>query len=327
MTGNSGILVAALSAAVVTVGSCATSAPAVVRVDVAVHLAPDGRADVHESIVVRVDAPTSFQRVVRPDRAESVAFIGASIDGEPVPAVDGNARDPLRVIWPLDEPSDRVRTLELRYRASGVLAIHGRRGEFAWSALPAPRGYPIGAVRIVLTVPGGAVRVGAWGMAEPDWTVAELPDGITATRADVSPRETATLLAEVAVDPAGLVEPRWQHEAELGRQLIPAFIAGGLFILVIGAGVVGIIRFEATTRPGGTVTAHTAHGLYMAGVVCLVFGVFIAGVAAFAVARYGAWSMAIPTSILLVGLLFALVGKAPALRAAGDGWRGQGRGD
>jgi len=78
---------------------------------------------------------------------------------------------------------------------------------------------------------------------------------------------------------------------------------------------------------GGDSPAHTAHGLYMAGVVCLVFGVFIAGVAAFAVARYGAWSMAIPTSILLVGLLFALVGKAPALRAAGDGWRGQGRGD
>src|SRR5688572_27021320 len=106
VTGHSGILVGALSVAVVTVGGCATSAPAVVRVDVAVHLAPDGRADVHESIVVRVDAPTTFQRVVRPDRAESVAFIGASIDGEPVPAVDGNARDPLRVIWPLDEPTD-----------------------------------------------------------------------------------------------------------------------------------------------------------------------------------------------------------------------------
>lgn len=309
MTGHSFSLAAALSAAVVTMGSCATSAPAVVRVDVAVHLAPDGQADVHESIAVRVDAPTTFERVVRPDRAESVAFIGASIDGEPVPAVEGDARHALRVVWSLDEPSDRVRTLKLRYRASGVLAIHGRRGEFAWSALPAPRGYPIGAVRIVLTVPGGAVRVGAWGLAEPDWTVAELPDGIAATRADVSPGETATLLAEVAVDPARLVEPRWQHEAELGRQLIPAFIAGGLFILVIGAGVVGIIRFEATTRPSRTVMPPTAHGLYTAGVVCLAFGVLMVGVAAFMLGRYGAWSMAIPTSILLVGLLFVLVGK------------------
>ena len=329
MTGHRFILAAALSAAVATAGSCVASAPAVVRVDVAVILAPDGQADVHESIAVRVDAPTAFERVLRPDRAEAVTFIGASIDGEPVPAVDGDARDALRVIWPLDEPSDRVRTLELRYRASGVLAIRGRRGEFAWSALPAPRGYPIGAVHIVLTVPDGAVRVGDWGLAEPDWTVAELPDGIAATRADVGPGETATLLAEVAVDPAGLVEPRWQQEAELARQLVPAFIAGGLFILVIGAGVVWIIRFEAITvsreRPWHqSVPPRTAQGLVTAGIACLVLGALVASIASLAMGRYGIWSLAIPASILAVGVLFVLVGKSPGRGQPAGGYNAGG---
>ncbi len=310
MTRDSAILAAVLTAAVVTVSSCEPSARTeVARVDVAIHLAPDGQADVHESITVRVDAPTTFERVVRPDRAESLVFVGASVNGVPVAAVDMDAGAALRVTWPLGAPGDRLRTLELRYRAFGVLAIHGRRGEFAWSALPTPRASPIETARIVLTVPAGTVRVGEWGLAEPDWAVAELPDGIAATRMDVSPADTATLLAEVAVDPTGMVEPRWQHEAELGRQLVPAFIAGGLFILVIGAGVVWIIRFEATTRPGRTLTPHTARGLFTAGLVCLVFGVLIAGVASFTVSRYGTWSMAIPASILVVGLLFVLVGK------------------
>ena len=248
------------------------------------------------------------------DRAESLVFGGAWIDGAPVPVVDGDARPTLRVAWPIDEPGDRVRTLELRYRAFGVLALHGRRGALVWSALPVPRGYAIGAARIVLTVPAGAVRVGEWGLAEPGWTVIELPDGIAATRTGLSPGDTATLLAEVAVDPAGMVEPRWQHDAELGRQLIPAFIAGGLFILVIGVGVIGIIWFERASlsrdrRWRQSLPLQTASGLYTAGIVCLIFGSIVTGIVYVGIGRYGSWALAIPISILLVGLLFVLVGK------------------
>jgi hypothetical protein len=314
VTVPSAVLAAALTAAAVTLSSCATSPPTVLRVDVAVHLTPDGQADVYESIAVRVDAPTTFERVVRPNRAESLAFGGAWIDGAPMTAGDGDAGPALRVNWSLDEPGDRVRTLELRYRASGVLALHGRRGALAWSALPVPRGYSIGAARIVLTVPAGAVRVGEWGLAEPDWTVIDLPDGIAATRTGLSPGDTATLLAEVAVDPAGMVEPRWQHDAEFGRQLIPAFIAGGLFILVIGVGVIGIIWFERASlsrdrRWPQPLPPQTASGLYTAGIVCLIFGSIVAGIVYVWIGRYGAWALAIPISILLVGLLFVLVGK------------------
>lgn len=313
----SAIFAAALTAAAVTLSSCAPSMPAVLSVEVAVHLTPDGQADVRESIAVRVDAPTTFERVVRSTRAESLALGGAWIDGAPVPAVDGDARTALRVTWSLDEPGDRVRTLELRYRASGVLALHGRRGELTWSALPVPRDYSIGAARIVLTVPAGAVRVGEWGLAEPDWTVIDLPDGIAATRTGLSPRDTATLLAEVAVDPARMVEPRWQHDAEFGRQLVPAFIAGGLFILVIGVGVIGIIWFERASlrrdrRWRQSLPPQTASGLYTAGIVCLIFGSIVAGIVYVWIGRYGAWALAIPISILLVGLLFVLVGRRSA---------------
>ncbi len=314
MTTGRAIVVASLLAAPLALGRCSPPPAALVeRLEVAIHLSPNGDADVHESIALRVKAPTTFERVVRPARAESLAFVAASLDGAPVTGAGGGPGGALRVAWPLHEPGDRVRTLDLRYRASGVLAIRGRRGDFAWSALPSGRRYVIGNARLVVTVPAGTVRVGEWGVAEPDWAVVELPDGIAATRADLGPDIEATLLAGVAVDPASMVEPRWQHEAELGKQLVLAFIAGGAFILVIGVGIVWIIWFEAVTVARDrswrqSVPPGTSHGLFASGIVCLAFGALVTLIAFLASGRYGHWAFAIPASILMVGFLFLIVG-------------------
>jgi hypothetical protein len=207
----------------------------------------------------------------------------------------------------------------VKYRAVGVLRVLGRRGQFEWPAIPAARRAALDAVRVTLLIPAGVVRLGEWGLAEAGWEVTTLPSGITATRAAVPPGVGGTVLAEVAVDPLQVVEPRWQHDAELARQLTPAFIAGGLFILTIGAGVIWLIRFEAASRrrhaqtpADGRDRQGTPEGLFVAGLVCLVFAVLAGALTYFMLGRYGPWAMAVPASILAVGILFLTAGRRPA---------------
>jgi hypothetical protein len=303
----------------VAAASCGSSDSAVVeRFDVAIQLMPEGVAAIEETITLDPSARL-FTRRVDPDRAGRVEFVGASIDGLPAPAgvvaVD-EGRGAVEVTWRLEGlPAAGARVLGLRYRASGVLAVHGRRGEFVWPARPCGRAHPIRRASLVVTIPHGAVQVGEWGIGEPGWQVAALPNGIAAARENVPPDDRGTVLAQVAVDPAVVVQPDWQLDADLAQQLTAAFISGGLFILVIGAGVIWIIRFEAVSlgrrgrgwRP--SMPARTAEGLYTAGLICLVFGLLVAAVAFFMVGRYGIWSMAIPASILIVGGMFVLVGR------------------
>jgi hypothetical protein len=287
--------------------------------DVAIHFTADGIAEVEETITLPSAPVSTFVRRVIPERADRVEFLGASIDGGSAPpsgvSVESAGIDGFLVTWRLEDTAAAERALGLRYRATGVLAIEGQRGALVWHALPPRRDYAIGAVRIVVTVPPGTLRVGSWGIAEPAWQVVELSNGIAAGRGQLAPADQGTVLAQVAVEPATLSEPQWQHEAALSRQLIPAFISGGLFILVIGAGVLWIIRLEAVTRTGRrsgwrqAVPAQTAEGLYTAGLVCAAFGVIVLGVVYFTLRRYGDWSLAIPASILAVGAMFLLAGK------------------
>ena len=59
-------------------------------------------------------------------------------------------------------------------------------------------------------------------------------------------------MADVGIDTSSIAEPDWQRYQDWARDLIPALISGGLFILVIGAGVLWIVRFQyPRRRPGG----------------------------------------------------------------------------
>jgi hypothetical protein len=308
-----------------TFSGCAPPTPTVVdRFEVTIQVAPDGTADIDERITIPADRVTgSFERVVAPGRLDGLEFVSVSIDGTTASSaavtVDPSGQV-FRVAWRLDH-TDVPRILGLRYRATGVLGVFGRRGQFEWPAIPIARTYPIAAARLDLTVPPGVVRLGAWGLAEAGWQVTALPNGIAAERGAVPPDQGATVLAEMAVDPARIAEPRWQHDAALGRQLVPAFISGGLFILTIGAGVVWLIRFEASSHARESAgqssgeQSRTTEGLYVAGLVCLIFGLALAVVTHLTLSRYGAWSMAIPGGVLLVGLLFVLTGKRPLRRS------------
>jgi hypothetical protein len=301
----------------------------VTRHEVAIHLRSDGVAEIEETLHVRPDAGSEpIERRIAARQSDGLEFAGASIDGAPAAAdavvVDARATT-LRIQWRLPDGREGAHVVGVRYRAVGVLSVHGRRGQFEWPAVPRERRQPLDSARVTLSVPADVVRVGEWGLAEAGWTVTASTDELSATRNLVAPGVGGTVLAEVAVDPSRLGEPRWQQEADLARQLTPAFIAGGLFLLTIGAGVLWIIRFEASSRhrsgPAEAARAdrdrrRTAEGLYIAGLVCLVFAVVAAGVTYFVLSRYGPWAMAIPVSIVLVAVMFLIAGERRGDRGA-----------
>jgi hypothetical protein len=61
-----------------------------------------------------------------------------------------------------------------------------------------------------------------------------------------------------------------------------------------------------------------------AGIACLVLGALVAALASVAIGRYGIWSLAIPASILAVGVLFVLVGRSPGSHPPAGGYNARG---
>ncbi len=314
-----------LAIALAGAAACSPPVPAGVdRFEVAIALSADGVATFEETIVVRPGSTDRLERRIVSRHSDTLEFVDASIDGSPVGpgGVDIEQESPARLVvtWRVDPPAAQPVTLGLRYRAAGALAMFGRTGRFEWPAIPGDRPGPLAEARVRITVPPGVARVGEWGLAQRGWDVTALQDGIAATRTALPAAEPGTVLAEIVVDAGRLPEPRWQHDAELGRQLVPAFISGGLFILTIGLGVIWIIRFEAANRARAAgmsapeaSAAHrrTREGLYVAGIACLIFGAIATVATRILMSRYGPWSMAVPGSILLVALMFVLAGTRP----------------
>jgi len=66
---------------------------------------------------------------------------------------------------------------------------------------------------------------------------------MAAARQDLPASTGATVIAALALRAGSLADPRWRINLEWSQELIPAFISGGFFILVTGAGILWIIRF------------------------------------------------------------------------------------
>jgi hypothetical protein len=120
------------------------------------------------------------------------------------------------------------------------------------------------------------------------------------------------------LNPASVAEPAWQINEARSQEFVLAFISGGLFILIIGAGVLWIIRFQYPTESGPAVKMEAGgdrerqairHGLRLSGFVSISFSVLAAGAAWLFLDRLGIWSLALPVSILVVGLVFVSVSK------------------
>jgi hypothetical protein len=94
-----------------------------------------------------------------------------------------------------------------------------------------------------MTIPPGAILLDDPWVEEADWQVKRLPMGLEAHGA-IRNGETATPGATFTIDTMTAGEPSWQYYQGRSRDLIPAFISGGLFLLVIGAGVVAMVRMK-----------------------------------------------------------------------------------
>ena len=316
-----------LAFAILAVSACGPAPSlSVQRVDVTLGVRPDGAIDVRETLAVQFESPdaTHFERRVALERADSFRFESASIDGTRIEpgsqgstTLDVNDRRDLRVVWTFP-PSSATRVFDLVYRANGAVAVRGNRGTIRHVAVPAGRAYRIERATVNLAVDPDMHQFEGAGIAEADWTVSRTRDGIAGERTGLAPTDGATVMAEVGIDPAVIAEPSWQRYGDWTRDLIPAFVSGGLFILIIGGGVLWIVTFQYPRRKVGTapltateVLERTAvrTGLRTSGLVAVVLSLVLAVVTWLTLSHFGWWPMSLPVSILAVGLVFVAIAR------------------
>ena len=239
------------------------------RVDISLNVLIDGSVAVQETIVLR-DLPAAgaqFERVIRKRHADGLFDLTATIDGRPAPVGRGAGRvrvehgRPTRVHFEFEPSPNSTRTVTLQYRVAGVVSISGARGHFEWEALPPRRRFDIATTRIELALPDRTVQYGPAGVAEAGWTVSETARGIVSERRNPPRDQAATIVADISTTTMALAEPRWQFVDARAREFMPAFLSGALFILVIGAGVVWIVRFQ---YPRAAANADAAPGTALA---------------------------------------------------------------
>jgi hypothetical protein len=303
-------------------GCGAPAEVSVSRADVVTTVRPDGAIDVRETLhVVLAGAGTArFERRIPGRRADALEFQSASLDGttlEPGASLDVEAGRDLRVVWTA-VPANTPHVVELAYRARGAVAVRGARGLIQFAALPADRRYAIDRATVRLAVDASLHRFEGAGIAEAGWTVAHTEDGIAGERLNLPAVEGATFMAEVGIDTATLTEPAWQRYGDWSRDLQPAWIAGGLFMLVIGAGVLWIIRFQYPRPARGAPPFDEAQarerqgvraGLRTTGLVSIVFSGVVGVVTWLTLSQFGWWPMSLAVSIFLIGVLFVAVAR------------------
>lgn len=299
--------------------------------DVHVAVRADGGLDVRETLRVTPDAGTiDVQRAIASRTADAIEFGAASFDGEALTpgtaglAVDGGGTAPLVVSW-RREGVGAPATLELTYTVASAVGVRRPRGELEWPVIDGRRGVGAGAVTIALDVPDGSPIYEGTGMAEAGWTV-EVADGqVIARRDGVLAGESATLLAVFDMDRTVVRQGEWEWNLDRQEQYALALVSGGLFILVIGAGILVLLRVQyppvpasanADVRASARATRQMlSRGLVTSALVTLVFTGVFAVAASVWLTGLGPALQAIPASSAAVALVFLVAGW----------WYGRGR--
>ena len=258
------VLAAPLAAAC---GGMDTSAAMVEHQAVSIDLLADGSIQVREALRLRVFAGPvgEFRRVVPGDRVDAFFDVVAWLDGRPLEADENdNERvtvfrgDALDVRWHFAPVTDTTRELVLEYRASGAMSVHGANGLVYWPVLPLDPAYPVVSSELGLTIPPRAVFMTPPAIeASGAWTTTVSERGLTATRSGIAPGESAVVVVRAATATMAAAQPAWQFDAALAAELVPAFLSGGLFMVVVGVGVVWMLRarYPDPRRVGDTLDA------------------------------------------------------------------------
>jgi hypothetical protein len=323
----------ALGLAMLAGAACARRPPHVGtldRLDVALEVRPDGSVDVREDLTAGTGIPAgaALDRSIEPVEADSVALVSTSLDGafsEGRP--DGVTVDApgarMAVHWQVPADRTRAHTLTIRYKAFNALRVldESSRASLRWLALSPDRGYDIAASRLTLVLPSGVRIYEGTGIGEAGWTVERTTTGITATRASVPDADAAFVFAEFDLLRATMAESAWQVREHRQENLLPAYVSAALFMFVIGAGALFILRKQYPRRQPGA-PADAAHAprpdpeklmvarnlritAWVGGVVAIACGI----VAFMAFREWGDWLQLIPGSMLIVGAVFLVAAR------------------
>ena len=288
-----------------------------------IQILPNGDADIREELTVRLaGGPGELVRQIRFARADNIRFVSASVDGRAlVPDASGDVsltidQDGPRfeVRWRFASAADAARVLVLQYVAERAVRVEMVRGSVRLEILPSRRSFSIARAELTCLIPDGALLFAGSGIAEAGWRVERVPNGITADRQQLADAESGTVVAELSIDPTVTREPNWQALERSRQFLFPAFVSAGLFMLVIGAGILWIVRFRYprghAATPEDERERHLARrGLRNGGLITVVVGLLAAAATWPAVDRLGIWAMALPVSIVIVGAVFAVVSR------------------
>lgn len=309
-----GLLVAA---ALVAAGCSAP--PAMVGVvesmDVHVTVRPDGGLDVREVMwVAPTDRRVELTRVVGSPYADAVTFRAPSTDSGVVESVEEQGETRFVAEWRRD--TDVTTTVGLNYEVLSAVGVRRPRGHLEWPVLEAGRGFDVGSVSITLDVPDGAHIYDGTGMAEAGWIVEVASGRITARREHVAADESATLLAVFDVDRSRVRQGAWEWNLDRQEQYRFALIAAGLFILVIGAGILAQLRVQyppvkADSADDARLAFRADRQMLFRGLrLSAVVGLVVAAMSAFAAHQWlsglGPALQLIPGSMAFVSVLFLL---------------------
>lgn len=307
-------------------GACGTRAPVIVgRVaDMRVRVEPlaDGSFRVREHFEIEPDAAglIRFARLAETAYADGLVSEAVEVDGRRVSSgsdglsisAQGNR---VEIQWEASAAPGRPRRLEIALIAKSGVAVTQPRAGLTWPVLAAGRGFDVARVHVDLVLPANAAIYQGTGMVEAGWSVARTTTGIQAVKEPVADAESGTLAGAFDFDRTGVSDPVWERNLDRRRQFLPAFLAGALFFLVIGAGTLIILRAQYPSRaalarrPGTPVPSHAerataARGLVIAGMAGAAMAAACAVVAGTVLAFFGPWVQLIPASMAFVSLIF-----------------------
>lgn len=224
------------------------------RLSTTIDVRPDGSLDVVEQITFRFTGRTfrEVERRVPVRRTDGLTNVSVWMDGQPVAEGDdtGQAeirmrRQELRVIWRFTPRTDTAHTFEVRYRALNALRVSSGRGALSWHVLPTRHRYAISEAEAVLRLQDPLTSLTGPAMEADGWTWVRQPGlAWVARKTDLDVDERAVLTDAVDVSASRLATPQWQFDEERARQLAPAFIIGAIVIVVMGVGVVVMMRLR-----------------------------------------------------------------------------------
>jgi hypothetical protein len=311
----------------------------------------DGTLRVRQRAVVEFasDSPGRFALPTPDGQVDDVTDVVATMDGAAFRQGQGDGTYTWgdRIAWHFSPPGPGPHEFTLEYVAHGVMALRGARGSVVWPVAPTG-GVPVELAAVRLTLPEGAVPVEPPSVTDDSWTVRQ--DGVVTVMEGraAGGAELPLIRTELVLDDLTVREPRWQFNQERGAELTPAFIAAGLFLVVVGVGIVWMVRAQyrrmppdpAGPRPpvdaataallarrpsmrgvsrqqcadlvsAGLVDSDrllAAGGLRIAGGVVLLLALGLGIVVPPVVNRFGPWPVAIPAGLLVVAAMFWMAG-------------------